>query len=124
MRNPELELVIMWMKEINHRLFLDTNFLLDIIEQRKDESKVLLERIKESNWYCCTSSFAICELVDKEQEFTYAQNLLVKEKRSIDEILRVRRRKDITQEEREGTIQKVKTFFDKNPIDVFTIGKN
>jgi len=104
------------MIKAKHRIFLDTNFFLDIIRDRKEESKLLLEKIKRSEWYCCTSSFAVCELVDKEQEFTYALNLLTKEKRSIDEILRIRREKNITQTEREETIRKVRAFFAENRI--------
>lgn len=108
----------------NHRIFLDTNFLLDITESRKEKSRDLLDKIKRFNWYCCTSSFTICELIDKKQEFTYALNLLNKEKCSIDEILRIRRQKDITQQEREKAIDEVRQLIQDNPIDIFSIKEN
>lgn len=106
------------------RFFIDTNFILDIIEGRKKVSKLLLEKIKELSLPLCTSSFAICELIDKEQEFIYAMNLLTKEKRSIDEIVRVRKQKKISQKEREEAISEVQNFLKNNPVDVFTIREN
>ena len=96
------------------RLFLDSNVILDVIERRKNESIVLLEYLREAKLSFCTSSFAHAELVDIEQEFTHITNMLGK-RLTLDEILRERRKKQLTLEQRADSIDKVGSFF-RNPL--------
>lgn len=111
------------MNEESPRIYLDTNIILDVVEERRKASTLLLEKVKRSKWYCCTSMFALCEAIDIEQQFTHIENML-KKKYSPDQILRKRRQKRISQEERENAIEKVESFFDKYPVEIFAIEKD
>ena len=107
-------------KEEEPRIYLDTNVILDVIERRRDESLFLIEEIKNEGWYCCTSAYTVCELIDKEQDFLNMGNLLLK-KCTVDEILRKRNSKNLSQEQREDAIDKVKGFFKQYNIEQFTL---
>ena len=108
------------MTEEKPRIYLDTNVILDVIERRRNESLFLLEEIKNEGQYSCTSAFTVCELIDKEQEFRHIGNLLLK-RYTLDEILRRKKPKDLSQEERDNAIDKVKTFFKQYEIEQFTL---
>ena len=101
------------------RIYIDTNFILDVIERRRDESLFLIEEIKNEDWYCCTSAYTVCELIDKEQEFLHIGKLLLK-KCTVDEIIRKRNSKSLNQEQRESAIGRVEAFFKQYNIEQFT----
>lgn len=104
------------------RIYVDTNVILDVIERRrkKDDSFLLLDKRKNECWYCCTSAYTICELIDKEQEFLHTGNLLLK-RYTLDEILKSRKPKDLSQEQRDDAIDKVRGFFKQYKIEQFTL---
>ena len=102
------------------RIYLDTNIILDVIERRRNESIFLLEKIKRLKLYCCTSTYTILELINIEQDFTHITNLLGK-RYTIDEILRKRRQKRLTQEQREDAIDRVKNFLKQYKIVVLNL---
>jgi predicted nucleic acid-binding protein len=102
------------------RIYLDTNVILDVIEKRRTESLSLLKNIKRLNVYCCTSSFALCETIDKEQEFIHIGNMC-KKKCTFDELLRNRRQKELNETQRQDAINKINVFFGKFPVEVFII---
>ena len=108
------------MSEEEPRIYLDTNVILDTIERRKKESLFLLEKIKNEGWYCCTSAYAVCELMDIEQEFLHVGNLLLK-RYTLDEIIRRKKSKRLSQEQREDAIDKVRDFFKQYKIEQFTL---
>jgi len=107
-------------KENEPRIYLDTNVILDVIERRRNESLFLLEKIKNESWYCCTSAYTVCELIDKEQEFLHVGNLMLK-RYTLDEILRRRKPKQLSQEQRDDAIDKVRDFFKQYKIEQFTL---
>lgn len=102
------------------RIFLDSNVILDVIERRKNESIALLEHIREANLFCCTSSFAHAELIDIEQEFTHIMNMLGR-RLTLDAILRERRKKRLTLEQRENAIDRVRNFFKQYRIETWEL---
>ncbi len=55
-------------KELIPHLYLDTNVIADVIQNRKQSSISLIERIIADGWTCSTSRFTILELLDIEQE--------------------------------------------------------
>ncbi|MCK4826107.1 PIN domain-containing protein, partial [bacterium] len=74
-------------------IFLDTNIMLDVIENRNKEVKQfftqLIKRHKNGDIQLSTSIFNITELLDKEFEISYFQECM-KEKISGDVIIRRR----------------------------------
>jgi len=56
-------------------LYLDTNVILDVIQERWEPSLTLIERITNEHWICSTSRFTILELLDVEQEEKFIENM-------------------------------------------------
>lgn len=104
------------------RLYIDTNVFLDVIENRKGKeySKNLMDLIKTEKWYCCTSVFGICETIDIEQEFMHQENLR-REKYTIDDIIRRRKDKKLTQTQRDDALDKVRVFLLQYNIEQFVL---
>ena len=111
------------MPRSNQRVYLDTTVILDVIEGRRKESSSLLRVIKRQEIYCCTSTFALCECIDKEQEFIHIGKMC-KRKFSFDDIARNRRQKELNQPERMIAVHKVEDFFRKYPVEIVTIEKD
>ncbi len=102
--------------------YLDTNVILDYIEQRRNDSIYFFEKIvRTEGWSCCTSYFTILELIDQEQQLRHLGNLLTK-RRPLDEIIRMKQKK-LNQDERSEAIAKVDTFFEKymDNLDIFSL---
>lgn len=57
-------------------LYLDTNVILDVIDERWQASIDLMKRIKSEGWLCATSRFAVLEMLDAKQEERFMNNLL------------------------------------------------
>lgn len=62
------------MSSSDPHLYLDTNVILDFIYSRKLSSTQLLAQIRANNWKCSTSSFAVLEMLDVQQEEKYVNN--------------------------------------------------
>jgi predicted nucleic acid-binding protein len=102
------------------RIYLDTNVILDVIENRRTASLTLLRKVRELGFYCCTSSFALCETIDKEQEFMHIGNMC-KNKCTFDDLLRNKRNKELNTKERQIAIDRVGNFFATYPVVIFNI---
>jgi predicted nucleic acid-binding protein len=61
-------------ERVNPHLYLDTNVIFDVIENRWQPSLLLIERIKAGNWDCSTSRFTVLELLDIKQEEKFIEN--------------------------------------------------
>jgi predicted nucleic acid-binding protein len=66
---------------IKPHLYLDTCIFLDVIYNRRDVSKQLLTKarheVRQGNWLCSTSRWAIIELFDNMQEELFVKNLRI-----------------------------------------------
>ena len=52
-------------------LYLDTNILLDVVDDRWLPSTNLIKRIEKEHWKCITSRFTFVEMLDIEHEERY-----------------------------------------------------
>ena len=57
-------------------IYLDTNVILDVIEDRWDPSRDLIAEIVQRNWLCSTSRFTVLEMLDARQEDAFMRKLL------------------------------------------------
>ena len=87
-------------------VFVDTNVLLDVLWGRKRSSIRLLELLKLREIPIYTSYLAVLELIDKEQEYAFVYKLILN-KQSLNHILRVRKDRKLTAEERKEAIDRV-----------------
>ena len=56
---------------IEPQLYLDTNIILDVINNRWPPSANLIKRIESEHWKCITSRFSFVEMLDAEHEQCY-----------------------------------------------------
>ena len=57
-------------------LYLDTNVILDVLDNRWQASTDLMRRIAVGGWRCSTSRFTFLEMLDVKQENRFVQNRL------------------------------------------------
>lgn len=74
--------------------YLDTNVLVDIVQDRQPSSVELLEALQEVGWRCSTSYFALMEALDVEQERHYITTR-IKQGKSIDTVWSNRYQRDL-----------------------------
>ncbi|HMK94637.1 MAG TPA: PIN domain-containing protein [Candidatus Limnocylindrales bacterium] len=68
-------------------LYLDTNLFLDLTRNRKNDfSRQIFQDIKNGKYDAVTSTFTLLEIIQEEQERKFAENELIHNKRSFDEI--------------------------------------
>jgi len=91
-------------------IYIDTCIARDVTERRKDESIVLLNRIKNEGWSCKMSVFALMELVDIEQEDKFVHLRYFVEKQTLDEVFSSRRNRNLGQRELEKSFQYIDQF--------------
>ena len=58
-------------------IYLDTNVLLDTVDNRRPASTQLLDRIRDSQWSAITSPFSLLEMHEAKQADRWAERLLV-----------------------------------------------
>jgi len=87
-------------------VFVDTNVLLDVLWDRRPSSKELLKVLREREILIYTSYLVVLELIDKEQEQVFIRNL-INERRTLDYILRVRKNRRLTADERRKAVDRV-----------------
>jgi predicted nucleic acid-binding protein len=63
-------------ERVKPHLYLDTNVIFDVIENRWKPSTALIDRIITEKWECSTSRFTILELLDVKQEEKFIENRL------------------------------------------------
>jgi len=108
-------------------VFLDTNVILDVIENRDKEVKkivnMLIKAHKKGSILLSTSIFNICELLDIQFEISYYTECM-KEKMSSDIIIRRRNNRDDFYCERslknkDKITQKFENFLAKSELEIF-----
>ena len=63
-------------EEDTPHLYLDTNIILDALDNRWAPSIELVEAIRTKGWLCSTSHYTVLELLDIRQEESFVQNRL------------------------------------------------
>lgn len=74
--------------------YIDTNVAVDYATNRNIETVLLLERIKERNWGCVSSTFLAMEMADYQQVYTFISKEINK-KRNPDDILKSRNNRNL-----------------------------
>jgi len=117
---------------VNQLVFLDTDTMLDYLENRHKEVRDIIAQLlllhKKGKIALVTSAFNIAELIDKEFE-THFIGWCMREKMSYDETFgRLRRDEQYVRtvsENSRGDIEKgIREFVFKNRIDVLTLPQN
>jgi predicted nucleic acid-binding protein len=111
-------------------VFLDTNVILDYLENRNQEVGYIIKRLldfhKEGKIILATSVFNVAELIDKEFEINFFGTLLFN-KLSFDEILKRKSNKplfrEISREHKKQIEKNVKNFLDDNSIEILSFTK-
>ena len=81
-------------------VFLDTNVILDYLENRDDNVRYLIEEmIRSPKVKIVTSVFNVIEVIDKEKDIVFIGKLLLK-RYSFDEISKMRRNRTINNEDK------------------------
>jgi len=103
--------------------FLDTNILLDYLENRDQEIVYLLNRSRRSNVTLITSSINLVEVFDKEQEIYFIGKLVLK-RLSFDEILRQKRNRHLEEHEKREIASKINRFLEEFKIKVYALDES
>lgn len=74
--------------------YIDTNIAVDFATNRDIQTVLVLERIKEKNWKCVSSTFLAMEMADYQQVYTFITKEISK-KRNPEDILRSRGNKNL-----------------------------
>jgi predicted nucleic acid-binding protein len=109
-------------------VFLDTNVILDYLEERDKAVKDVVERLlnlhKNGRVVLATSVFNIAESIDKEFDIHFGKWGLT-QKLAFDEIQRLRRdwRKfaDVSKKHRYSVKENIETFASKNGIAIYSV---
>lgn len=110
-------------------LFLDTNVILDYLENRNEEVKDIVAQLllfhKKGEIVLATSVFNIAELIDKEFQIQHIGSLL-SEKLSYDEIMNEKSKKKKFRENarqyKEEIQKKIRRFIEREGIDILELG--
>jgi len=109
-------------------VFLDTNVILDFLENRDQEVSYIVKRLiefhKKGKIIVATSIFNVAELIDKEFEINFFGHLL-HQRLSFDEIIRNKNNKktyrETAQKYKESIKGKIKKFLFDNGIEILHI---
>lgn len=71
-------------------IFIDTNVILDIVLNRRNESLGLLEKARQGEWIVSASLFAVAEALDVLQEHRWFLRELNERRREVSSVLRER----------------------------------
>jgi len=78
----------------NKSFYIDTNVAIDYATNRNIQTVLVLEKIKEKNWKCVSSTFLAMEIADYQQVYTFISKEISK-KRNPEDILRSRNNKNL-----------------------------
>ncbi len=92
-------------------VFVDANVFLDVMWGRRESSRKMLEALGSAGVEIFTSYMVVLELIDKEQERIFSFKMLERGM-TLDWILRNRRNRRLTKEERRDAINKVFKILD------------
>lgn len=101
------------------KFYIDTPVIYDYLKDRHPKSTQFIENIKDNpDWKGYTSSFTSLELLDNLQSLTHMENLALKERKTLDEIVRKRHQRNLTEEELGKSIKEVDNFFKNFSRDI------
>lgn len=86
--------------------YIDTNVAVDFATNRDIQTVLVLERIKEKNWKCVSSTFLAMEMADYQQVYAFISKEISK-KRNPEDILRSRGNKNL----KESDFQETEEWF-------------
>ncbi len=81
-------------KRKSRSFYIDTNIAVDYATNRDIQTVLVLERIKERNWKCISSTFIAMEMADYQQDYTFISKEISK-KRNPEDILRSKGSKNL-----------------------------
>jgi len=87
--------------------YIDTNVALDYITARNREAILVLDKIKEREWKCISSSFLAMELADYKKDSLFVIDKAIEKKWEMRKILRATYNKDL----KRGDFEKVFDWF-------------
>jgi len=96
-------------------IYLDTNVIRDVDHNRKKESIIWVEQIREKKWNCYTSVFAFMEMLDNDQEDKFVFKMR-EDGLEYNTICRKRNEKDLTFSELDDINHKFQNVFVKYPF--------
>lgn len=97
-------------------IYLDTNVILDHIRQRNNDSVVLIESIKKRKIKTWTSYYTLFEITEKQKEDSWVWKG-VKNKESLDDILRTRYPMKLNKYEMRTVYDEIQSKFWKDYIE-------
>lgn len=100
----------------NPVIYLDTNVILDHIRQRNNDSVMLIESIKKRKIKTWTSYYTLFEITEKQKEDTWVWKR-VKNKESLDDILRTRYPMKLNKDEMRTVYDQIQSKFWKDFMD-------
>jgi len=113
-------------------VFLDTNVILDYLENRNQEVRDIIAQLlllhRKGRIILATSVFNIAELVDKEFQIHFI-GTCINDRMSYDEIMSKLKRdrklyKQIAEKNKDKIEKKIESFIFKNKIEIFTLSFN
>lgn len=75
--------------------YLDANVLVDLVSPRRPASNEFMAACLMRSWICRTSTFAVMEALDREQENVWARSE-IRKGRSFDQVVRKRSERTLT----------------------------
>jgi len=108
-------------------VFLDTNVILDYLENRQHEVRNIIAQLlllhKKGRIALATSIFNVTEVIDKEFEIHFS-GWCINERMSFDEMNRLRRNeklyKEVSENNKNSIEKKIKEFISQNEIVMLT----
>jgi predicted nucleic acid-binding protein len=97
-------------------IYLDTNVILDHLRQRNTDSMMLIETIKKRKINTWTSYYTLFEITEKQKEDTWVWKR-VKNKESLDDILRTRYPMKLNKDEMRSVYDNIQSKFWDDYID-------
>ena len=94
------------------RIYLDTNVLLDLFFQRRDESTSLINLAINQRWDVTSSHFALMEMIDIVQGTLWAQRRLNEDREQLNTVIAGRRQRDLSEDALNRIRQQIRRFTD------------
>lgn len=93
----------------NRAFYIDTNIALDYITGRNRQTILVLDKIKEKEWKCVSSSFLAMELADYKKESLFIIDKAIEKKWEMRKIIQQTYKKDL----KRGDFEKVYDWFNE-----------
>ena len=93
-------------------IYLDTCIVRDVLGNRRDASIDLIHRIRNGNWQCNMSVFALMELVDIEQESLFVHKKHFVDKMELEDVFHGRKHRDLLSSELQRSSRYIEQFLE------------